>query len=187
MPKIKASREETMDRNDQQAIELLFQKLAAVERNAPPRDAPAEAYIHERITQQPAAPYYMAQTIVIQERALATAEQRLGELEAQGVSERSDAGLLGGVFGERGSVPQVRRQEVTGDRAGSGFLAGAAQTALGVTGGLLLGNFIANMLGGGKSDSPQAEDRNHETTGHDEAQVDETAFEDDGDFGDMEV
>jgi hypothetical protein len=27
-----------MDRNDQQAIEALFDKLAAVERNAPPRD-----------------------------------------------------------------------------------------------------------------------------------------------------
>jgi uncharacterized protein len=183
-----------MDRNDQQAIEALFEKLAAVERNAPPRDPQAEVYIRERITQQPTAPYYMAQTIVVQGQALAAAEQRLRELEAQGASERSGAGLFGNLFGDRGgltqstgSVPRVGRPEVSDPQAGSGFLAGAAQTALGVTGGLLLGNFIADMLRGGKGDTAQAADRGHGPTGHDEPQVDEAAFEDDGDFGDMEI
>jgi uncharacterized protein len=59
-----------MDGNDRQAIETLFDKLATVEHKAPTSDAEAEAYIQERITGQPAAPYYMAQTIVVQEDAL---------------------------------------------------------------------------------------------------------------------
>jgi hypothetical protein len=33
-----------MDRNDQQAIENLFGKLAEVERQSPPRDAESEAF-----------------------------------------------------------------------------------------------------------------------------------------------
>ncbi len=187
-------REEIMDRNDQQAIEALFEKLAAVEGNAPPRDPPAEAYIRDRITQQPSAPYYMAQTIVVQEQALAAAEQRLRELDAQDASERSETGLVGNLFGDRGrltrssgSVPRVPRPEDSAPQAGSGFLAGAAQTALGVTGGLLLGNFIADMLRGGEDDSSQSDDRDHEPAGDDEPQVDEAAFEDDGDSGDMEI
>jgi uncharacterized protein len=84
-------------------------------------------------------------------------------------------------------VPRVSRPEASSPQAGQGFLAGAAQTALGVTGGLLLGNVIANMLGGGKDDPVQADDGKDEPTGKDEPQVDEAAFEDTGDFGDMDI
>ena len=79
------------------------------------------------------------------------------------------------------------RPETSSPQAGQGFLAGAAQTALGVTGGLLLGNVIADMLGGGKDDSTQADEGKDEPAGNDEPQVDEAAFEDDGDFGDMDI
>ncbi|RWP63106.1 DUF2076 family protein [Mesorhizobium sp.] len=49
-----------MDRNDQQAIANLFEKLANVERQTPPRDAEAECFIYDQIARQPGAPYYMA-------------------------------------------------------------------------------------------------------------------------------
>lgn len=62
-----------MDRNDQQAIEGLFGKLAEVERQALPRDAESEAFIRERIALQPGAPYHIAQTIAVQEQALVAA------------------------------------------------------------------------------------------------------------------
>ncbi|TIT23918.1 MAG: DUF2076 domain-containing protein [Mesorhizobium sp.] len=68
-----------MDRNDQQAIGHLFEKLANVERQAPPRDAEAERFIQDQITRQPGAPYYMAQTIVVQEQALNAAQARIEE------------------------------------------------------------------------------------------------------------
>src|SRR5687767_8386087 len=170
-----------MDRNNQKAIEALFDKLATIERTAPPRDAEAEAYIRDRTTRQPAAPYYMAQTIVVQEEALAAAEKRIEELEAQGASGDSRQ-----LSRSTGSVPRVGRPEASSPQAG-GFLAGAAQTALGVTGGLLLGNVIADMLRGGKDDSTQADEGKDEPAGNDEPQVDEAGSEDDGDFGDMDI
>ena len=77
-----------MDRNDRQAIEDLFDKLATVERQSPPRDAESETFIRDKIARQPGAPYYMAQTIVVQEQALAAAEARLAELEEQAAVAR---------------------------------------------------------------------------------------------------
>lgn len=154
-----------MDRNDQQAIDQLFGKLQAVERQAPPRDAEAEAFIRDRIAGQPAAPYYMAQTIVVQEQALNAAQARIEELEAEAARRPSGGGLFGSLFGggDAGRTrPRPRAGSVPGlggapqppypghqPRPGGGFLAGAAQTAMGVAGGVLLGNAIAGMLGGG--------------------------------------
>ena len=74
------------------------------------------------------------------QKALAAAEKRIEELEAQGASGDSRQ-----LSRSTGSVPRVGRPETSSPQAG-GFLAGAAQTALGVTGGLLLGNVIADML-----------------------------------------
>ena len=104
-----------MDRNDRQAIEALFDKLATVERQSPPRDGESEALIRDKLARQPGAPYYMAQTIVIQEQALAAAEARLAELEAQAVQTLpANGGFFGSLFGDRsqparstGSVPRV--------------------------------------------------------------------------------
>lgn len=44
-----------MDRNDRQAIEALFDKLATVERQSPPRDAESEAFMRDKIARQPSA------------------------------------------------------------------------------------------------------------------------------------
>ncbi|RWK82087.1 MAG: DUF2076 domain-containing protein [Mesorhizobium sp.] len=185
-----------MDRNDQQAIGSLFEKLANVERQTPPRDAEAERFINDQIARQPGAPYYMAQTIIVQEQALNAAQARIEELEQQ-AQQSAGGGLLGGLFGGSGarcsgSVPRVGRtaaaapqEPLSGDdrrRAGGGFLAGAAQTAMGVAGGVLLGNAIAGMLGGSEAQAtepaaPQA----------DEAAADQAGDADGGgDFGDID-
>ncbi|RWP52358.1 DUF2076 domain-containing protein, partial [Mesorhizobium sp.] len=102
-----------MNRNDQQAIGNLFEKLANVERQTPPRDAEAERFINDQIARQPGAPYYMAQTIVVQEQALNAAQSRIEELEQQ-AQQSAGGGLLGGLFGgsgarRSGSVPRVGR------------------------------------------------------------------------------
>jgi uncharacterized protein len=191
----------TMDRNDQQAIEGLFEKLANVERQSPPRDAEAEAYIREQIARQPGAPYYMAQTIVVQEHALNAAQARIEELERQAASQRSsDGSLFSGIFGDSrqssratGSVPRVGRSPATAaeeryaksypQRAGGGFLAGAAQTAMGVAGGVLLGNMIAGMFGG---EEAQAAESQADEANAEEASVEESGF-DDGGFGEMDI
>lgn len=158
-----------MDQNDKQAIDGLFGKLAQVEQQSGPRDDEAEAFIRQRVAGQPAAPYFMAQTIVVQEQALNSAQQRIEELEYQ-MSQRASGGggLLAGLFGSSAPRPQPRRpapapQAQAGNvtsgpwgqqagagsqRGGGGFLAGAAQTAMGVAGGVLLGNAIAGMFAG---------------------------------------
>src|SRR3954447_23757143 len=97
-----------MDHQDRQDIEGLFSKLGEVDRQAGPRDAEADGLIRARITAQPAAPYFMAQTIVIQEQALNTAQARIEELERNLASRPTGGGgLLSGLFG--GGQPQSRR------------------------------------------------------------------------------
>lgn len=185
-----------MDRNDREAIETLFEKIAEVERNSPPRDRQSEALIGEKIAGHTAAPYYMAQTIIVQEQALEAAERRIAELEAEG--SRGRGGLFGGLFGDsggaaepRGSVPRVGHPAAETRHGGSGFLAGAAQTALGVTGGLLLGNAIAGMLGGGKAQAAEGQNAKDEASQNDqgaqaeEPELEEASFDDGGDFADF--
>jgi hypothetical protein len=144
-----------MDQRDRAAIEDLFQKLAEVERRAPPRDPEAEAFIRGRIGAQPGSPYYMAQTIVAQEQALYEAQRRIEGLAGQ--AQRS-GGFLDGLFGG-GSRPRsgsaYRASPGRPDygpwssgrgMGGGGFLAGAAQTAMGVAGGVVLGSMLADWL-----------------------------------------
>jgi hypothetical protein len=165
-----------MDGNDQKAIENLFGKLANVERQVPERDGDAERFIRDRIASQPGAPYYMAQTIVVQEQALENAQQRIAELEAQNAQVPQTAqpqrgGMFSSMFGSN-AAPQradsgtdVERPSPWGQRRdaqpiqsrGGGFLAGAAQTAVGVAGGMMLGNAIMGMFGADEAQAAEAE------------------------------
>jgi hypothetical protein len=94
-----------MDQTERQIIDDLFAKLHQAEAQSGPRDPEAEALIRERIARQPAAPYLMAQAIVMMEQALATSQGRNEELERQ-LRERPAApaqsgggGLFGSLFG----------------------------------------------------------------------------------------
>ncbi|NBJ13616.1 DUF2076 domain-containing protein [Microvirga arsenatis] len=172
-----------MDHQDRQAIEQLFGKIAQVERQSTPPDAQAADFIRSQINRQPNAPYYMAQTIVVQEQALSAAQGRIQQLEHELASRPAGGGFLSGLFGGGQSRPQQSlsyqpqqpyQQPMQGlpphiapgmggmaPRGGGGFLAGAAQTAMGVAGGVLLGNMIADAFGGGDeaktADAGQAE------------------------------
>ena len=191
-----------MEKVDRQAIEGLFDKLAKVERRSPPRDDAAEAFIGDKIARQPHAPYYMAQTIVVQEQALNAAQARIEELEREG--DRS-GGMMSSIFGGRepqpaGSVPRTGRTRQAASepardaqqRPGGGFLAGAAQTAMGVTGGILLGNLIAGMFGAdqAKAAEPQADSASDDGDAQDgdaDDGPDDGGFGDDIGFGDFDV
>lgn len=164
------------NQDDRSAIEGLFDRIEDVARNSEPRDRSAEIQIQERLQQFPPAPYYMAQTILVQEEALRQARARIEELESQ--SQQRGGGFMGGIFGAnepRGQQP-VGRQGPWGrspdyderPRQGGGFLAGAAQTALGVTGGVLLGSAIAGMFTGdanAEEYSPDAGSQDQADTG----------------------
>lgn len=181
-----------MNNDERSLIRDLFGKLAEVEHRAPPRDRDAERFIHEQIAAQPGAPYYMAQTIVVQEQALADAQRRIEELEQQAAGRQEQGrGLFGGVWGggsrpatspsasygrrgSGGSVPAFGRSQHGAPGAGGGFLAGAAQTAMGVAGGVLLGNMLAGMFAGDEAQAaePAAEDPGAEDPGVDDGGFD---------------
>lgn len=104
-----------MDQTERQIIDDLFAKLHQAEAQSGPRDPEAEALIRERIARQPAAPYLMAQAIVMMEQALAASQGRNEELERQ-LRERPAApaqsgggGLFGSLFGG-GSRPAPQPQ-----------------------------------------------------------------------------
>ena len=157
-----------MNHDDRIAIEGLFERLAEVERRSPPRDREAERLIAAEMSRQPAAPYYMAQTILVQEQALEAAEERIRQLE-DAVAERREGR-------SRGPWDSDHRRSDEG--RGGGFLAGAAQTALGVSGGLLLGSAIGSLLGFGASPAQAADPAPAA-----EPVADEPPADDGGDFG----
>ena len=145
-----------MDDRDRAAIEELFRKLAEVEHRSPLRDAEAEAFIRGRIGAQPGAPYYMAQTIVAQEQALLEAQRRIEELSGH-ARQRSGGGFFDSLFGGGRLQPGPAYRPPAGradhgpwsggrGMGGGGFLAGAAQTAMGVAGGVVLGSMLADWL-----------------------------------------
>lgn len=137
---------------DRRAIEGLFDRLSEAERRAPDRDRDAEDLIRAEIGRLPSAPYYMAQTIVVQQQGLEAAEARIKELEAQ-VSRR-DQPQRGPWDRAAGDNQDPRQQR--GGFGGGGFLGGAMQTALGVAGGVLLGSAIGSLFGAGHATAGEA-------------------------------
>ncbi|MEX2128050.1 MAG: DUF2076 domain-containing protein [Xanthobacteraceae bacterium] len=108
-----------MTPQERQRVTDLFNRLAQLE-NAP-REREAEQLVAEGLRFAPNAPYALVQTVLIQEEALARANDRVRELEAQlGVAEPAQSGggfldsLRGALSGQpvaprRGSVPATRQ------------------------------------------------------------------------------
>jgi hypothetical protein len=182
-----------MDKNERELIDGLFGKLRQVDGQAPQRDAEAEAFIRQQVAQLPAAPYYMAQAILVQEQALEATQQRVRELESQIAQQPTGGGsFLGGLFGggrqavpspaTRSRIPQsggmgYGRPGFGGGfgGGGGGFLAGAAQTAMGVAGGILVADAISSAFGGGAAEAatpPADEPPPEEDAGFDDATAD---------------
>lgn len=110
-----------MQSEEQQLIESLFSRLKQAETQSGQRDAEAEKLIQQQVQQQPGAPYYMAQSILIQEAALKQLNNRVSELEAklaqaqQQQPQQSSGGFLAGLFGggsqrQQPAQPQAQQQ-----------------------------------------------------------------------------
>ena len=156
-------------------IDSLFERINTAEKNTGERDKEAEAQINKHLVANPAAPYYMAQTIIMQEAALKQLNARVEELERNVSTKPSSGGFLSGLFGGeqgasqesvkqgsgwgRGNFSQPGFQQPNNQQAGnqaynqqrgtgrgSSFLGGALQTAAGVAGGMVVGNMLMNMF-----------------------------------------
>src|ERR1700704_4065854 len=81
-----------------------------------PKDPEADALIRQAMVEQPDAPYYLVQTVLIQDLSLHQAQNRIAELEKQ-VNDQAAAkptSFLGNLFGTSqpagpapGSVPSA--------------------------------------------------------------------------------
>jgi hypothetical protein len=147
-----------MNATERDLIERLFQKINQTATQAGPRDPEAEQLINQHLQRIPGAAYYMAQTIVAQRQAMKQAEARIAQLESQlGVQPGSQQSFLGQRpqytpgYGGPGYPPPYGYQQPYyggGGFGGGGFLAGAAQTALGIAGGVLLANAAMSLFDG---------------------------------------
>ena len=173
-----------MDRNERDIIEGLFAKIGQAETADGARDAEAERHIAGLVAARPAAPYYMAQAILVQEEALKAAQAKIEELSRR----PAGGGFLGSLFGAgQPTAPQASAPSQAGAspwggrpnagammaRGGGGFLGGAMQTALGVAGGVVLGNMLADAFTGDEAAAAET---------HDAGPAEEDAGFDDGGF-----
>jgi hypothetical protein len=143
-------------------------------------DPEADALLEELFEKHPEARYRIAQLAFFQEHALAEATNRINALEHQAQQPK---GLLGGLFGGGAGAPPPAPVHAPGYRPGMfeqrrpGFLGTAATTAVGVLGGIMLGNALASMMGlGGTAAAaePQAApEAEPESSGFDSAVFDE--------------
>src|SRR5712671_7897034 len=94
-----------------QEKELLTTLLDRV-KNAPrqDKDPEADALIRQAMVAQPDLPYYLTQTVLIQDLSLHQAQQRIADLEkqladAQQAAKPSVGSFFGGLFGQRPPAP----------------------------------------------------------------------------------
>jgi hypothetical protein len=156
-----------MQAQERELINGLFDRLKPFE--SQPRDPEAEALIKDAAARQPASPYLLVQTVLVQEQALKAAQERIAELEANaGAAAAPGSSFLGsapriGPWGAAAQslpqpaaappIPSTRsplQAAVAPQAAGGGggsFLRTAMMTAAGVAGGALLFEGIRSLMG----------------------------------------
>ncbi|WP_336332863.1 DUF2076 domain-containing protein [Pseudomonas putida] len=126
-----------MNTEEQTLIDGLFGRIKQAEDPSQPRDAQAQACIEEHVRQQPAAPYYMAQAILVQEAAIKRLDEQNKQLQAELQQARAQAeaaragnsapsngggGFLSSIFGSggRSAAPAVQSQRPAAPVASAG-------------------------------------------------------------------
>ncbi|VTP15168.1 hypothetical protein PUATCC27989T_03057 [Phytobacter ursingii] len=158
-----------MQNEEQRLIEGLFQRLKQAEQQSGTRDGQADRLIAEFVRQQPSAPYYMAQSMLIQEAALKRLHAQIQDLQNEVASlknsqQSGNGSFLSSMFGGGKSQPQqpannwnsAPQQQPPQQQAAptyaqpaprsGGFMAGALQTAAGVAGGVVLADMLTSMF-----------------------------------------
>lgn len=147
-----------MNTEEKTLIDGLFAHLKTTEQQNASRDDEANIYINMQLEKQPAAAYYMAQTILSQEAAIKKLTQQVEEQQQKIATSKGHSGsFLAGLFAGNNPSPNPQSSAVnnavptnnssncyTGNTAS--FLGGALQTAAGVAGGMLMANAITNLF-----------------------------------------
>ena len=183
-----------MTPQERQRVADLFDRLAQLENT--PRERDAVDMIAQGLRHAPNAPYALVQTVLIQEEALARANERIQELEAHdgGAEPGQGGGFLGSLRGafsgqpatpRRGSVPSTGRGSrpmgvppafgrsaapAAGQQElgrGGSFLGQAASIAAGVVVGSMVVDALRGQFG---SQAGDAKDQQADTQQEQEAQ-----------------
>jgi hypothetical protein len=97
-----------MSPEERQLIGSLFDRIGTASTGA--RDPEAETFIADRVREHPYAPYFLSQAVIIQEKALQAAAQKVEELQAQvrdlqeGQRSPPQSQASGGFLGSVGSL-----------------------------------------------------------------------------------
>jgi uncharacterized protein len=133
-----------MSPEERQLLSALFDRIRTA--TATPRDPEAERLIADALRAEPAAPYYLAQAVIVQEKGLEAAsahitelEARIRQLEAAPAQEppQGRSGFLDSIFGSGRAPQQAARPAPAAGPWGSAPSAGPAQqpTPFGEQGG----------------------------------------------------
>jgi uncharacterized protein len=162
----------TMNAQERQLIADVFAGLRDAGRG--PKDQDADAFIRDLVRQFPDAPYFLTQSVIVQQQALEQADARIIELEETirktQLSDRASGGsFLGGAripnAGGRFAATSDDRPQQPGASPWSSnpspasaapqgsFLSSVLSTATGVAGGMFLADSIKSLFGsvGGRS------------------------------------
>ncbi len=97
-----------------QESDLITTLLARLKNTAnQPKDPDAERLIRQAMVETPDAPYYMVQTVLIQDLSLRSAQDRIAQLEQQVAAAEAPkpaTSFLGGLFGQRDAPPPAPMQ-----------------------------------------------------------------------------
>ncbi|WP_244268493.1 DUF2076 domain-containing protein [Aeromonas fluvialis] len=93
-----------MQPQEQGLIDGLFDCLKQAQASDSKRDQQADQRIRQHLAEQPDAPYYMAQSLLIQQAALTRLNERVKELESR-PSTPNGGSFLSGLFGSVSSIP----------------------------------------------------------------------------------
>ncbi len=150
-----------MQSEEQQLIERLFSRLQQAGHQAGPRDAAAETLIQQQLRQQPDAPYYMTQALLVQEAAMKKLTTRISELEnsLKQAAQPQHGGFLSSLFGDSQPTQTPPGGQATNSAPapaypaqapamprGTSFLGGALQTAVGVAGGMAMAEMLTQLF-----------------------------------------
>ncbi|MND38449.1 hypothetical protein D3C80_291550 [compost metagenome] len=115
-----------MSPEERQLLNSLFERVRTA--SATPRDRDAEDLIDQETRKQPYATYYLAQAVVVQEKGLEAASNRIRELEdrvheleaAQGENRQAEqgGGFLSSIFGSQQSRAQAPVQQSSAPTSG---------------------------------------------------------------------
>lgn len=115
-----------MSPEERQLLDNLFERVRTA--SATPRDRDAEDLIDQETRKQPYATYYLAQAVVVQEKGLEAAANRIRELEnhvheleaAQSEHRQAEQGgsFLSSIFGSQQSRQQAPSQQASAPASG---------------------------------------------------------------------